>query len=660
MIYKIKIGGDSSSYEPQLGYTSDNIQDKIKEIPRSKANVEIEKGEIVLQPLQMGGFSLHKAVGNYHSKGGVPVNLPEGSFIFSQFDKMKLNPNQIKEMDLPKVSLKPIVPSKLLTKNIDLKYHNKYLDTINNSKRNDDIANNTAQLMLEKNQDIIGRIAYLQEQKKGFPEGLPPIAQNTAPIYSDEVDTEIDQSQQYMEKGGLIKAQNGQFLQYLDERLNPAVNKGFSIQKASKLYDPFGLQHYNENLGAYTYNNQPMDLSDFKARHQDLIENQIGEPYDQFLQKLTSKDDTIRSAAARRFQNSYNERYQEATGKPYFSQDTKNNPYGIDSKFGIYTYSAPGLHKDAPQPTLPITPKPKPAPTDIAIEEPKGITQATQYKTPLTPYEKLQIVHAGTQRIPRFFPMRQHQQSVIPQLENVSVQPYLNNVDQQSFQAIREMRGLPPNLRTAAISDITGKAIDQRNSAIGNVQNQNVQLQNQQKMLTAATLNADAGQNRQFDKAYYDETQREAQNFADARLKRFNNMLDVANPIIANNQAFNLMLNAQQQYRTTEPLLDSKGKQVYRNGIPVFKGAAPFIAKPNFFGYNVLPSQNIDLSTIINSQNGQKQGNLTQQLYNEAQEFYRSKGQTPTIRDINSYVNSRMKEIQPSRKYGGSLKYRKI
>ena len=82
MIYKVKIGGDSSSYEPQLGYTSDNIQDKIKEIPRSKANVEIEKGEIVLQPLQMGGFSLHKAVGNYHSNGGVPVNLPQGSFIF--------------------------------------------------------------------------------------------------------------------------------------------------------------------------------------------------------------------------------------------------------------------------------------------------------------------------------------------------------------------------------------------------------------------------------------------------------------------------------------------------------------------------------------------------------------------------------------------------
>jgi hypothetical protein len=60
-------------------------------VPKDKANIEAEGGETVLTDLTNDGrFGLYNIKGPRHSKGGVPMFLPEQSFIYSDTDKMKL------------------------------------------------------------------------------------------------------------------------------------------------------------------------------------------------------------------------------------------------------------------------------------------------------------------------------------------------------------------------------------------------------------------------------------------------------------------------------------------------------------------------------------------------------------------------------------------
>ena len=53
-------------------------------VPREEANIEAEGGETVLADLEQNGtFGLYNINGPRHSSGGVPMFLPEQSFIFS-------------------------------------------------------------------------------------------------------------------------------------------------------------------------------------------------------------------------------------------------------------------------------------------------------------------------------------------------------------------------------------------------------------------------------------------------------------------------------------------------------------------------------------------------------------------------------------------------
>jgi hypothetical protein len=53
-------------------------------VPREDANIEAEGGETVLSDLNNNGqFGLYDIKGPRHSGGGVPMFLPEQSFIYS-------------------------------------------------------------------------------------------------------------------------------------------------------------------------------------------------------------------------------------------------------------------------------------------------------------------------------------------------------------------------------------------------------------------------------------------------------------------------------------------------------------------------------------------------------------------------------------------------
>jgi hypothetical protein len=150
------------------------------------------------------------------------------------------------------------------------------------------------------------------------------------------------------------------FSQYQTSNLKPAEQKGWTIRKSKTKYSPYDTQTYDPSIGGYTYQGQPLDWADFKDRHKDLIESELGISYDEWENNAKSKDKTIREKAVGDFQRSYNKWYKEATGVDYFTGSGGNDPYGQDDKFGLYTSSAPGLSKPVGKPKMDLNKKDDP------------------------------------------------------------------------------------------------------------------------------------------------------------------------------------------------------------------------------------------------------------------------------------------------------------
>jgi hypothetical protein len=156
------INGDST-YFPSGG----TVNKTLKPVPRDEANLEAEKGETALTDMNNDGdFELYDIGGKRHHSGGTPLNLPDQSFIFSDTSKMKLNKGELREMGIE--SKKKITPAKV-SKNYDL---NKFIEVLDDP-HSDKISLDTAEYMLDKNKKKLSQLAFVQEAKKGFEEGVP-------------------------------------------------------------------------------------------------------------------------------------------------------------------------------------------------------------------------------------------------------------------------------------------------------------------------------------------------------------------------------------------------------------------------------------------------------------------------------------------------------
>jgi hypothetical protein len=147
--------------EPNL-----EVKKNLGPVPRELANIEAEKGETILTP--MGDDAWTKTLpktyiigGKKHSKGGTPLDVPEGSFIFS--DHLKERNTKIHEM-LGKAAKKSGYTYAELSKpymlNDDIRV---LLDP-----DSDRITRETAELNIKNKTDKLGMIALLQESAKGF------------------------------------------------------------------------------------------------------------------------------------------------------------------------------------------------------------------------------------------------------------------------------------------------------------------------------------------------------------------------------------------------------------------------------------------------------------------------------------------------------------
>lgn len=163
-------GGD---YSNSLANKQAQVRETLQPIDRDVANLEAEKGEYAY-----GGISgdnipdNFKIGGKRHSQGGTPLNLPQGSFIFSDTASMKVkDPAVLKMFDL-KPKKGGFTPADI-AKKYDINSYKKILYDPNT----DELTRKTATIMIKNYVMKLGYLSIIQEAMKGFPQGMPEAAQ---------------------------------------------------------------------------------------------------------------------------------------------------------------------------------------------------------------------------------------------------------------------------------------------------------------------------------------------------------------------------------------------------------------------------------------------------------------------------------------------------
>lgn len=560
MAYKIYIEKQGTPHPNLIDVRDGSLEElpkistKIKPIDRDKANSELEKGEVVLDP---DTGALHKVLGKPHSKGGTPTLLKDDSFIFSNFKNLAIKKDE-KELFEFKIGgkYKPLnnTPSKVLEKEVDFEHHNKMIDILANEKKYTKQTVNSAKLMMLKNLEKVGQIAFLQESKKEH--DIPAFAVQTAPIYSKQTDDQINQSMQYMQSGG-----------------KKLTEEEIALAEQNYLKDIKGW-NFRFKTGSKSYYDRPSSNITYpKMTNQQWLE---------YLKNETPEQKTRRKSR---------EAQQNLSNKFGFTKENIDAPLPRTAKFPYTYYEPPKFNIKSPDFNNIIKLGNSPG-------NPTGITDPTNHDTKLTPWQKINIgipfyraLNVKTQ-----YPLRQHQESVIPQLENINVQPQLDNNNQAYFNAASLTKGINPSQSSAIAQQLFGNRLSANNQAIGNVQQANVATQNQQKMLAAASLNQDAGQNRLFDKQYYDQTQVAIKNTRDLKEAYTDQGINNLNSAITKKLGFDSWLNTQEQFRGKPTYIDE-------NGVQHYEGKPLYSPKAGFWGNSVIHNPtNIDWSTYQSGQ----------------------------------------------------------
>lgn len=195
--------------KPDTQVQSD-VKNTISAVPREEANIEAEGGETIIGDTNNDGFLEHQTIkGKRHTQGGVPLNVPEGSFIFSDTDKLRIKDPEILKMFGMAPNKKGYTPAEIAKK-----YQvNDYMAILKDETK-DKYSKETAQVMLDSNLKKLGMLALVQESMKGFPDGVPAIAESVMEgmMGGDAPEQqEFEQGQPEQQYGGtqLPKAQEG-------------------------------------------------------------------------------------------------------------------------------------------------------------------------------------------------------------------------------------------------------------------------------------------------------------------------------------------------------------------------------------------------------------------------------------------------------------------
>jgi hypothetical protein len=166
-------GADIDQY---IGKPDTEVKKSLSRVPRDEANLEAEGGETAYGDINGDGMLEHyNIVGPRHNAGGVPLDLPDDSFIFSDFNQMKIkDPKILKQFGKATENTKKskgYTPAQL-AKQYDINKYRKILQDPNS----DSLDKKTAEIMIKNYNMKLGGLAIAQESLKAFPQGIPTVA----------------------------------------------------------------------------------------------------------------------------------------------------------------------------------------------------------------------------------------------------------------------------------------------------------------------------------------------------------------------------------------------------------------------------------------------------------------------------------------------------
>lgn len=221
---------------------STEVSKGLKPVPWDEANVEAEGGETAYVPDQ-GGMPAHFNInGPRHSEGGVPLNLPPDTFIYSDTRKMRLKGPILEYFG--KDPKKTYTPAEI-AKQYDI---NKYRKILQNPD-SDHIQRHSAELMIQNYNKKLGALALTQEAKKGFPDGIPVAAMPFLMSYA--IDPEMVMPQMPQEEQGEPMGE----VESMEQGM-PMGQAGMSVPSLQEVQD------WNKYLGAFSDYRKQQGITD--------------------------------------------------------------------------------------------------------------------------------------------------------------------------------------------------------------------------------------------------------------------------------------------------------------------------------------------------------------------------------------------------------------
>lgn len=560
-----------------------DINSSLKPVDIEDANLEAEVGEIALKPDLSG---IYRIGGKTHARGGTPLKLQDGSFIFSNDKKLHFNPYEKKAFDFKEIGKGKLLntPANVLKREIDIKHFNKTANILNDvsDRGYDSIAKKSAMLMQQKYGEKIGQVAFLQEAKKKFPTGVPDFSADTAPVYDPFIKDKIEENPQYMKTGGRFDTggsifppdKTGKWSHDYRKSVNPLT--GLVSNDWNAMTDFGSPEVYAQAVG---YKGDPQNIK--------AMQHWVGQQYPDLVAKYHGDPS----------QGGYG---QPAAGTPY------------DGKLGVRWQAIANDIAKPMDPSIPQIDTPKPtfnidttkALKDVGTPQnpfrPNSFNKSTTLpynpRIPLSPLQKANLLYSGYQAltVPRYSPQRMNIQSPLVDLERYNPQVALNNVDNSAYQAYQSNRVSNPYLAGANNESIFGKSLDAKQQVLGSYADRNVGVANQQNLTNNQIQRGDQQFNTQANNNYYNQTQTLNQNYANEKRFATNQTVSMFNDYMTKNQALEQFLASQRTVGKVQVGTDKNGNPIYQSK-PAFdvntRGWSPTVYYTGAGSLEGLPSQ---------------------------------------------------------------------
>lgn len=482
----------------------DKINSTIKE-NKDRSNVEIEGGEIVLQP---DLTALFKALGKKHKGGGMDVMLKPDSFVFSDDKSLSFNEDDHELFEFKKggnFKDKNNTPAIVLKRNIDVKHYNTLINNLDDPYK-DDLAKKSSAMMLEKYIGTLGGLAYVQEQKKGFPDGLPKFSMGAEPVYDQDLRNNIDSNKQYAKYGGPIlpKAQygltaykgdrnfKGNKSKYTDQQWNDFAKKLDFKGKGNKQFQEFLFNLNGDTSGDQILPNVQDTIIGLHKKYGNPLPK--GEWFDN---RLGHRWDTI--------MDQYNQnRNQPEPEDPYYGPSADD-----------YTPSA--------NPITPAAPVVDKGPEANQVFGPDQYGKSANWQ--FTPWQRTRQAWGAANAIntKRYLPTRSHLNGTYFDPVLLNEQQAVGNAQGMYKQQLDSLRSVNPILANSQRNSSFGKLISEIPNIGLSVENQNVGIRNQYGDKNVDRRNTIEGINMANDKEYIRDSILGRSHFDNLREHKWNN-----------------------------------------------------------------------------------------------------------------------------------------